>query len=87
MDRISGTLQVIGQLSGVLSSVGSISGALSVPERIVPESFSGPYEYTPTDAEQIVEITGLLATDNITIKPIPSNYGLITWDGSVITVS
>lgn len=24
---------------------------------------------------------------NIVINPIPSNYGLITWNGSVITVS
>ena len=24
---------------------------------------------------------------NIRINPIPSNYGLITWDGSVLTVS
>lgn len=27
------------------------------------------------------------ADSSINIMPIPSNYGLITWDGSVLTVS
>ena len=26
-------------------------------------------------------------TDDVTIKPIPQNYGLITWNGSFLTVS
>lgn len=51
------------------------------------ESFDGAYEYTPTREAQVVLIEGKKATDNITINPIPSNYGLITWDGSVLTVS
>lgn len=49
--------------------------------------FRGDYEYTPTQGTQVVNITGLLATQNITINPIPSNYGLIGWNGSVLTVS
>lgn len=49
--------------------------------------FRGDYEYTPTQGTQVVNINGLLATQNITINPIPSNYGLITWSGSVLTVS
>lgn len=51
------------------------------------EPFDGAYEYTPTRETQVVLIDGKKATDNITINPIPSNYGLITWDGSVLTVS
>lgn len=50
-------------------------------------AFSGPYEYTPTQSSQYISIEGLVATSNITINPIPSNYGLITWNGSVLTVS
>lgn len=49
--------------------------------------YEGPYEYTPTQEEQTVTIRGLMATRNITINPIPSNYGLITWDGRTLTVS
>ena len=33
---------------------------------------------------QVVRKT--MASD-VTVNPIPSNYGLITWDGSVLTVS
>lgn len=49
--------------------------------------FDGEYEYTPTNEVQTINIEGMIALDNITINPIPSNYGLITWNGSVLTVS
>lgn len=49
--------------------------------------YDGEYVFTPTQNTQIVPINGKLATDNITINPIPSNYGLITWNGSVLRVS
>lgn len=43
---------------------------------------------TPTQEEQIVladsQYDGL---SKVTINPIPSNYGLISWDGSILTVS
>lgn len=52
----------------------------------VPE-YQGEYEITPTPAEQNIPIQGMMATQDITIKPIPSNYGLITWDGHTLTVS
>ena len=51
------------------------------------EAFSGPYEYTPSSEEQTVPIAYLMASQDIKINPIPNNYGLITWDGSTITVS
>ena len=51
------------------------------------EAFSGPYEYTPSSEEQIVPIAYMMASQDITIKPIPNNYGLITWNGSTLTVS
>lgn len=49
--------------------------------------YEGPYEYTPTQEPQTVLIQAQMATRNITINPIPSNYGLITWDGRTLTVS
>lgn len=43
---------------------------------------------TPTRQTQIVEPDeGYDALDQVTVNPIPSNYGLITWDGSVMTIS
>lgn len=51
------------------------------------EVYEGDYEITPTGEEQIIPIMGKIAADNFTIKPIPQNYGLITWNGSILTVS
>lgn len=51
------------------------------------ELYAGSYEWTPTDEEQTIPIANLKATENITINPIPNNYGLITWNGSTLTVS
>jgi len=49
--------------------------------------YDGEYEFTPTSVAQTIPIVGHVATQNIVINPVPSNYGLITWNGSVLTVS
>lgn len=49
--------------------------------------YEGPYSVTPTQAEQILPTKGKTADQNIVVNPIPNNYGLITWNGSVLTVS
>lgn len=54
---------------------------------IYPVSYSGEYTLTPTGETQIFNTEGLMMTRNITVNPIPSNYGLVTYDGSVITIS
>lgn len=51
------------------------------------EAYTGAYVFTPTEDTQTVEIKDRAASENITINPIPSNYGLITWNGTTLTVS
>ena len=51
------------------------------------EEYTGSYVFTPSDEAQTILIDHLLAVQNITINPIPNNYGLITYNGSTITVS
>ena len=58
----------------------------AVRASIVPR-YAGPSEVTPTEAEQVLETAGKMMTEDITVHKIPSNYGLITWNGSVLTVS
>ena len=48
--------------------------------------FTGDYKYTPSQSQQIIPISGKKATSNIIIDPIPNNYGLISWNGSILTV-
>lgn len=85
--EIIGTLTGIGTLVGTLSGNGTMSGSMSVPIERQTNPYEGEYEITPTNATQTIEIANLRATQNITIKAIPENYGLITWNGSSLTVS
>ena len=49
--------------------------------------YHGEYEITPSSEEQILPTANTRLAHDIVINPIPSNYGLITWNGSVLTVS
>ena len=51
------------------------------------EEYHGPMTITPSAETQILITEGLLMPGDLTINPIPSNYGLITWNGSTLTVS
>lgn len=50
-------------------------------------NYTGTYEVTPTSEVQVLPTENRTLTRDIVINPIPSNYGLITWNGSVLTVS
>lgn len=49
--------------------------------------YDGDYEVTPSQETQTLETSSTVLIRNITINPIPSNYGLISYNGSVLTVS
>ena len=48
--------------------------------------YDGAYSFTPSSAAQTIEIQDLTARQNITIEPIPSNYGRIIYNGATIRV-
>lgn len=68
-------------------TIGAATDSQIVINRIEAEEYAGPYEVTPSAAEQVLEIRNKKATQNIIINPIPSNYGLVTWDGAMLTIS
>lgn len=49
--------------------------------------YEGPYRVVPSDHVQTLNTRKLLMHDDVTIEKIPSCYGLISWDGSTLTVS
>lgn len=53
----------------------------------IGEHYHGSYTITPSSEPQVLDTDTLILDGNITINPIPSNYGLVSWDGSTITVS
>ena len=85
MLKLRGILSGVGSLQGELASTFPLDGMLTVPDR--PQTYDGSYEVTPSTSAQTLDTANLLLAHNITINPIPSNYGLITWNGSVLTVS
>ena len=54
---------------------------------VYPDNYKGSYTVTPSKNKQVLKTSGLMASKDITVEPIPSNYGLITWNGAFITVS
>lgn len=49
--------------------------------------YRGSYYVRPAPTEQVLETSGKVMAHDVTIGAIPSNYGLITWDGSTLMVS
>lgn len=49
--------------------------------------WTGPTTFTPSAETQVFETNGYTMPTDIVVNPIPSNYGLITWNGSTLTVS
>jgi len=85
--ELSGILTGAQTLQGTLSAPKGLQGQLTIPNAILPPSFEGPYEVTPSAEGQTLSTEFLYMTGDITINPIPNNYGLITYNGSTITVS
>lgn len=50
-------------------------------------AYGGEYTAVPTRAAQVFSTENTSMLHDFTVQPIPSNYGLIEYDGSVMTVS
>ena len=74
-------------LAGSLSPPASLSGILSIPTYIDVDLYDGPTEVTPGEDRQVLRTANKTVIQDIIVNPIPSNYGLITWNGSTLTVS
>lgn len=88
MARINAEVSLNGGVSAS-ASVGvktiSANAAVYKAQSLIP--YTGEYEFTPSSEEQTIPIYGKVASADIVINPIPSNYGLISWNGSTLTVS
>ena len=54
--------------------------------RADPTYYEGSYDITPTTEAQILPLTELTMREDLTIEPIPQNYGEIVWNGQYILV-
>lgn len=83
---LSLNLQLDGDMDLSIQMDGEYGNYIKVVDRDAP-IYTGAVEVTPTEQQQILETADKLMLSNVTINPIPSNYGLITWNGSTLTVS
>lgn len=58
-----------------------------VKEYVDTPVYTGEYEITPSAETQMLDTAGKRMTGPVIVNPIPSNYGLITYNGAVLTVS
>lgn len=57
-------------------------------ERPVTEYYEGDYEVTPKREAQILPTGGKMLDKDITVKPIPPEYGLVSYDNrKIITIT
>lgn len=87
MDVLKGRILERVTIKGTLTDTIKMSGGLNIPETIYPPAYSGSYSITPTNETQVLQTNETYLLNDITIDPIPNNYGLITWNGSTLTVS
>ena len=83
--ELVGRLSQNGSVGGRLTNTGALSGSFSFSTGGIP--YSGDYDFTPTEELQTVSIAGKTASENITIQPIPTNYGRIERQGTILTIS
>lgn len=50
------------------------------------EYYTGATAVTPSEGGTVLVTQDLLMPSNVTVVPIPSNYGRIAWNGSHLTV-
>ena len=86
MANLKGKLSARGTISGGLSARASLSGKLTVSAGGGAPPYTGEYEFTPSEEAQTAATRNKRMTDDITINPIPSNYGRIAWDGVTLSV-
>lgn len=79
----------VGTVDNVSLEVGGVDvQALEVGAAVIETPpYTGEYSVTPTNSAQTLSTAGYALRSDITIEAIPSNYGLITYNGSTITVS
>lgn len=72
----------------VSSRGGIISSAIGASYFMGKDApYEGPVVFTPSAEQQVIQTAGKSIAENIIIDPIPSNYGLVTYNGAFITVS
>lgn len=73
-------------LTGTLASKSTITGTIT--KNASMPYYEGEYEVVSQYQEDtVINVENYVMKKNIVVKRIPKNYGKITWNGAVMTVS
>ena len=86
IEQIRGDIAILEQIDASVAVSEAVRASVAVPE-FISVYYEGEYTITPSAEAQTLSTMGLAMRQDLTINPIPSNYGLITWNGSTLTVS
>lgn len=86
LDELAFELSPSIQLVFNLANKQSVSFDLETPSAIGVTPYDDSYEVTPSSETQTLSTRYRYMLDDITINPIPSDYGHIVYDGSKILV-
>ncbi len=84
---INGSLSVAGSISGRLARASVTTAEITAPRVVPPRAYEGICEVTPGQEAVTLATAGLVMLQDITVNPVPQEYGRIAWDGSRLTVS
>ena len=84
--EVSLNLHLDGEVSLNLHLDGTPDKVIKVTDYDLPV-YDGITEITPSNQAPVLQTSNKALTRNIVVNPIPSNYGLVTWDGSRLTIS
>lgn len=82
---LTGILKPSAQLTEVIFKTNSLTGTISKDASL--HYYDDGYIFTPSQEEQVIPMANKFVSRDIVINPIPSIYGLISWNGSYLTVS
>ena len=85
--RIRGTISAGKTVTASLARGQTITATVDKAKDTTTPRYDGAYEVTPTRYTQTLPTEGKLLSADVIVNPIPSNYGLITYNGSFIMVS
>lgn len=56
------------------------------PDGDLPPGYDGPTEVTPSGETQVLYTSNRIVREDIVVRPIPSNWGRISYNGVALTV-
>ncbi len=87
---LDGEMSLIGCFDGDCSleipESGEIGVITTINEGALP-AYTGETVITPTEEKQVLSTAQTSVLTDITVNPIPSNYGLVTRIGSVLRIT